>query len=178
MSNNTKDLSASSHSIASDEGYVYISMTDPIHKGVWSDPAEFVWAIWEYGRKILLAGFLSREFSPEQIAIAFRQGRLHAELSAQHGQMFGCNTHDIVNAYNYMSEKGNVKFQQSFNEKNRKAWEEVPEQRMEVAKWIHELKKGTYFPWYIYTYSFVVFNYRFAGLTQNLHLVTVKNTLP
>lgn len=42
MSNNTKDLSASSHFIASDEGYVYISMTNPVHKGIWSDPAEFV----------------------------------------------------------------------------------------------------------------------------------------
>lgn len=149
MSDITKDLSASSHSITSDEGYVYISMTDPIHKGIWSDPAEFVWAIGEYGRKILLAGFLSHEFSPEQIATAFRQGKYHAELSAQHDQMFVCNNHDIVNAHNYMTKNGNVKFQQCFNEKNRKEWEDVPEQRMEVVKWIHELKKGTYFPLYI-----------------------------
>lgn len=149
MSNNTKDLSASSHSITSDEGYVYISKTDPIHKGIWSDPAEFVWAIGEYGRKILLAGFLSRELSPQQIATAFCQGKYHEQLSTQYGQMFICNNHDIVNAHNYMSEKGNVKFQQCFNEKNRKEWEQVPEQRTEVIKWIHELKKGTYFHTYI-----------------------------
>lgn len=154
MSKDTKGLSTSSHSITSDDGYVYISVTDPITKGVWSDPAEFVWAIGEYGRKILLAGFLSREFSPQQIATAFCQGKYHRELSTKHGQMFICNNHDIVNAHKYMSEKGNVMFQQDFNEKNRKEWEQVPEQRMEVAKWIHELKKGTYsFPF--------VFNYRF-----------------
>lgn len=152
MSNNTKDVSASSHSINSDEGYVYICKTDPIHKGVWTDPAEFVWAIGEYGRKILLAGLLSGEFSPQQIALAFCQGKYHVELSTQYGQMFICNNHDIVNAHHYMSKKGNVKFQQSFNEKNRNEWEQVPEQRIEVTKWIDELKKGTYFPSYICPY--------------------------
>lgn len=165
MSKDTKDLSASSHSIASDEGYVYITITDPIHKGVWSDPAEFVWAIGEYGRKILLAGFLSHKFSPQQIATVFCRSAYHVELSTRHGQMFICNDHDIVNAHKYMSEKGNVKFQQQFNEKNRKEWEQVPEKRMEVALWIHELKKGTYFP-FLYVLLFVVCNYRFAYDTR------------
>lgn len=150
MSKDTKELSVSSNSISLDDDYVYIAITDPITQGVWSDPAEFVWLIGEYGRKILLAGFLSREFSPEQIATVFSHGKYHHELSNQHNQMFICNGYDIVNAHKYMSERGNVTFQQDFNEKNRNEWEQVPEQRMEVAKWIEELKKGTYFSPFVF----------------------------
>lgn len=151
MSKNIKELSASSNSLGPDDEYVYVVITDPINKGVWSDPAEFVWAIGEHGRKILLAGLLSPEFSPERIANVFSQGKYHNELCNKHGQMFICNGHDIVNAHKYMGEKGNVKFQQDFNEQNRKEWEQDPEQRMEVAKWIEELKKGTsFFPPFVF----------------------------
>lgn len=144
MSYDTKDLSASSHFTTSDEDYVYISMTDPVHEGIWADPAEFVWAIGDYGRTIILAGFLSHDISPSQIATAFRNGRYHTELSNKHGQVFICNIHDIVNAHEYMTEKGNVEFQQRFNEKNRNSWEAEPELSMEVTKWIEELRKGTF----------------------------------
>lgn len=144
MSYDTKDLSASSDFTTSDEDYVYISMTDPIHKGIWTDPAEFVWAIGEYGRNIILAGFLSDDIPPSQIATAFRNGRYHTELSNQHGQVFVCNTYDIVNAHVYMTENGNVKFQQRFNEANRKVWEAIPKLSIEVTMWIHELKKGAF----------------------------------
>ena len=149
MPTQTKDPSASSPATDCDEDYVYISMTHPVHKGIWTDPAELVWAIGDYGRNIILAGFLSHDFSPSEIATAFRKGRYHAELSTRYHQIFLCNTHDIINAHVYMTEKGNVKFQQCFNEDNRKAWETVPELKMEVDRWVHELKKGTFFLWHM-----------------------------
>lgn len=158
MSNNKKDLAAVSDSLGMDEGYVLICKTDPIHKGVWSDPAEFVWAIGEYGRKIILVGFLSDNFTPEQIAKVFCHGKFHKELSVQHDQLFICNNHDIVNAQKYMNEKGNVEFQQKFNEQNRKDWEQVPEQKLEVTMWMLELQKGTYFfPFLPYTVSPMIY---------------------
>ena len=93
--------------------------------------------------------------------------------------MFVCNNHDIVNAHNYMTENGNVKFQQYFNEKNRKEWE-VPEQRMEVVKWIHELKKGTYFPIYIYIFVVLitVFSTRFHRTNTDSTLSNGQNHVP
>lgn len=127
MFENTKNVKAVPKSFSSDEGYVLICKMDPIHKGVWTDPAEFVWAIGEYGRNIILAGLLSSEYSPEQIAKVFCHGSFHKELSAQHDQLFVCNNHDIVNAHKYMSEKGNMDFQLRFNEKNRSNWEQVHE---------------------------------------------------
>lgn len=172
MSKDTKDLSTSAHSINSDdEGYVYISMTDPNHKGIWMDPAEFVWVIGDYGRNIILAGFLSHEFSPSEIATVFRKGKFHTELSNRHGQIFVCNTNDIVNAHVYMAENGNVRFQQRFNEGNRKEWEKVPELSMEVTRWIQALKKGTFL---LLVYVFVVFDYRFLyKISQELTRICI-----
>lgn len=177
MRTDIKDLSISSHSTTSDEKYVYISMTDPVHKGIWTDPAEFFWAIGDYGRNSILAGFLSHDFSPSDIATAFRKGRYHEDISTQYHQLFVCNTNDIVNAHIYLTEKGNVKFQQCFNEDNRKAWETVPKLNTEVAMWVHELKKGTFLLWHMYlSYLITVFPTRFYKTDAGLHLVIVTNT--
>lgn len=177
MSTDTKDLSASSQTIIPGEDYVYISITNPVHKGIWTDPAEFVWAIGDTGRNIILAGFLSHDFSPSEIATAFQKGRYHKELSTRYHQLFLCNEHDIVNAHVYMTKRGNVKFQQCFNEDNRKAWETVPEMKMEVAMWVHKLKKGTFFLWHMYwSYFITIFSTRLHRTDAGLHLVIVKNT--
>lgn len=150
MSINTKDHSDSFQPTNCDDDYVYNSMTDPVNKGIWADPAEFVWAIGDYGRNIILAGFLSHDFSPSEISTAFRKGRYHEELSALYHKIFLCNEYDIINAHVYMTEKGNVKFQQRFNEDNRKDWETAPELKMEMDRWVHELKKGTFFLFHLF----------------------------
>ena len=56
MFKDLKDLSAF------DKSYIYISITDPNYKGICTDQAEFVWAIGDYGRNIILAGFLTMNF--------------------------------------------------------------------------------------------------------------------
>ena len=66
------------------------------------------------------------------------------KFSNQQGQIFVCNTHEIVNAHIYMTENGNVNFKQRFNQGNWKEWKKIPKLSMEVTMWIHEPKNGTF----------------------------------
>ena len=115
-----------------------------VRKGIWDDPAEFVWAIGDKGRKMILANFLMHSHFPSEIATAFSQGVYHDKLTAQFGESFTCNAHDIVNAYLYMTERKNVEWQQTFNEETRGVWENDFVKRMEVLKWVEELRKGEF----------------------------------
>lgn len=120
--------------------------THPMHKGIWFDQAEFVWAIGDKGRKMLIAGFLSLKYFPSDIATVFNHGPYHDKLSAQFGETFACNAHDVVNAYLYMVKKGNVEWQQKFSEDKREAWEADYELRAELQGWVDELRKSMYSP--------------------------------
>lgn len=118
--------------------------THPMHKGIWFDPAEFVWAIGDKGRKMLVAGFLSLKYFPSEIATVFNRGPYHDKLSAQFEETFACNAHDVVNAYLYMAKKRNVEWQQKFSEEKREVWEADYELRAELQGWVDELRKGMY----------------------------------
>lgn len=120
--------------------------THPMHKGIWFDPAEFVWAIGDKGRKMLIAGFVSLKYFPSEIATAFHRGPYHVKLSAQFGVTFTCNAHDVVNAYIYMVKKKNVDWQQKFSEDKREEWEGDVEMRAELQGWVDELHRSMYNP--------------------------------
>lgn len=120
--------------------------THPMHKGIWFDPAEFVWAIGEKGRKMLIAGFASLKYFPSEIATVFNRGPYHVKLSTQFVVTFTCNAHDIVNAYIYMAKKKNVEWQQKYSEENREEWEGDFESRMELQGWVDELRRSMYNP--------------------------------
>lgn len=120
--------------------------THPMHKGIWFDPAEFVWAIGDKGRKMLIAGFVSLKYFPSEIATVFNRGPYHVKLSSQFVVTFTCNAHDVVNAYIYMVNKKNVEWQQKFSEEKREEWEADFEMRMELKGWVDELRKSMYNP--------------------------------
>lgn len=120
--------------------------THPMHKGIWFDPAEFVWAIGDKGRKMLIAGFVSLKYFPSEIATVFHSGPYHVKLSAQFGVTFACNAHDVVNAYIYMVKKKNVDWVQKFSEDKREEWEGDVEMRAELQAWVDELRKSMYNP--------------------------------
>lgn len=74
MFKDLKDLSAF------DKSYIYISITDPNCKGAFTGQAEFIWAIGDYGRNIILAEFLIMNFlhyfSKEEVSYeAFKSTR-------------------------------------------------------------------------------------------------------
>lgn len=120
--------------------------THPMHKGIWFDPAEFVWAIGEKGRKMLIAGFASLKYFPSEIATVFNRGPYHVKLSTQFVVTFTCNAHDVVNAYIYMAKKKNVEWQQKFSEDKREEWEADFESRVELQGWVDELRRSMYNP--------------------------------
>lgn len=93
---------------------------------------------------MLIAGFLSLKYFPSEIATAFHSGPYHVKLSVQFGVTFKCNTHDVVNAYIYMTEKKNMDWQQKFSEDKRDEWESDFEMRVELQGWLDELRKSMY----------------------------------